>query len=141
MVTRHFVWGQEVVTSATTLALRLGESVWVPSEWPRSVGGPECVVMLYPGGDSNWHGYQLRGLDKVGRLLVVHGHHRQPGNLEFGLRSLEGERFEILTRPDDQPVHMVVRVPVFDVHVSGDALSYQATLSLVRGLVEVAAGW
>ena len=73
--------------------------------------------------------------------MVVHGHRRQPGNLESGLRSLEGERFEILTRPDDQPVHMVVRAPVFDVHVSGDALSYQAALRLVRGLVEIAAGW
>jgi hypothetical protein len=96
--------------------------------------------MLHPGVDRNRHGYQLRGFDKVGSLLVVHGHRRQAGNLESGLRSLEGERFETLARPDDQPVHMVVRTPVFDVYVSGDALSYEATLSLVRGLVEVAAG-
>lgn len=139
VVTRHVEWGQESVTSVEELAVQLGEAVWVPVEWPPTVAGPEILVMRFPGADRSRDAYHLRGLDQAGRLLIVHGHRRQGGNLESGLRPVPGERFETLARAEDQPPHVVVRLPVFDVHVSGDALSHEATLGFARNLVEVAA--
>jgi hypothetical protein len=133
-------WGQVVVASTTELARRLDEPVWVPDEWPAAVGGPEYVVLLFPGGDERRNDYQLRGHDDLGRLLLVHGHRRQPGiHLESGLLMLESEPFVTLSRPEDQPVHMVVRTTIFDVHVSGDVLPYQDALSLAQGLIIVIA--
>ena len=41
------------------------------------------------------------------------------GHLESGLLPVEGEQFVTLTRPADQPPHVVVRAPVWDVHVTG----------------------
>jgi hypothetical protein len=62
--------------------------------------------------------YQLRSMTD-GRLLLVSGHRRRPGHLESGLIPLEGEQFVTLTRAADQPPHIVVRAPVWDVHVMG----------------------
>jgi hypothetical protein len=126
------------VESAVQLASQLDEPVWVPSQWPASVSGPEYVLMLHPA-DGRRNGYQLRGFDEGGRLLIVHGHRRQPGHLESGLLAIEGELFVTLARPEGQPVHIVIRAPVFDVHVSGEALPYQKALSLSRDLVKVGA--
>jgi hypothetical protein len=139
---QHVEWGQWTVTSATELARQLGETVWVPSEWPAAVGGPEFVLMLAPEETQNRrNGYHLRGLDAEGRHLVVSGNQRLPGTLESGLRAVPGERFETLVRPDylGGP-HVVVRAHVFDVHISGDALSHEEALDLARRLVATTAG-
>ena len=103
---------------------------------------PELLVLLPPhieSGDSandfRAH-YQLRSLTD-GELLVVSGHRRRPGNLESGLLELEGEPFETWTRPADQAPHIVVRPPVWDVHVSGSA-TLDTALSVARSLIEVA---
>lgn len=139
---QHFEWGQRTVTSATELANQLGETVWVPSEWPAAVSGPEFVLMLAPEGTLNRrNGYHLRGVEAEGRTLVVSGNQRLPGNLESGLRAVPDERFETLVRPDylGGP-HVVVRAHEFDVHISGDALSHEEALDLARRLVETTAG-
>src|SRR5580704_6842344 len=66
--------------------------------------------------------YQLRSITD-GRLLLVSGHRRQQGHLESGLIPLEGDQFVTLTRAADQPPHIVVRAPVWDVHVTGSITS------------------
>jgi hypothetical protein len=50
-----------------------------------------------------------------------------------------GERFETFASGPDQLPHVVVRLPTFDVHVAGDALSSASALDLARALIEVAA--
>jgi hypothetical protein len=80
--------------------------------------------------------YQLRSLSDR-ELLVVSGHRRRPGNLESGLLALEGETFETWARPADQAPHIVVRPPVWDVHVSG-SVTLDTALSIARSLIEVA---
>lgn len=124
------------------MADRLGEAVLVPAEWPADLPAPEVLLMLPPLGqshdDSTYHlrsHYQLRSMTDA-RLLVVSGHRRRPGNLESDLLLLEGERFETLTRPADQRPHIVVRAPVWDVHVTGSVTTDKA-LSVARSLVAV----
>jgi hypothetical protein len=132
-------WGQEVVGSTSELAARLRVAVWVPSEWPSAVERPELAVVRSPDHDAAKDGYQLRGTDSAGRLLVVAGHRRsQGGRLSSGLRLVAGEHHETLAEDADREhPHVVVRLPVFDVHVTGDALTRDAALGLARSLVEV----
>jgi hypothetical protein len=70
-------------------------------------------------------------------LLVVSGHRQRPGNLESGLLPLEREKFETWTRPADQEPHIVVRLPVWDVHVAG-SVTLDMALSVARSLIQVA---
>ena len=136
-----FQFREEPVASEADLADRLGEAVWVPAEWPVDLNPPEILLMLPPPGqshDDTYHlrsHYQLRSMTD-GQLLVVSGHRRRPGHLESGLRPLEGERFETLTRPADQRPHIVVLAPVWDVHVTGSVTADMA-LSVARSLVPV----
>jgi hypothetical protein len=136
-----FQFREEPVASEADLADRLGEAVWVPGEWPVDLNPPEVLLMLPPPGQSHddtshlRSHYQLRSMTD-GQLLVVSGHRRRPGNLESGLRSLEGERFETLTRPAEQIPHIVVRAPVWDVHVMG-SVAADVVLSVARSLVAV----
>lgn len=137
-----FQFREDPVASEVDLADRLGEPIWVPAEWPVRHNPPELLVMLprhFESGDSandfRAH-YQLRSLT-AGELLVVSGHRRRPGNLESGLLALEGETFETWTRPADQAPHIVVRAPVWDVHVSG-SVTLDTALSVARSLIEVA---
>ena len=137
-----FQYREEPVASEVDLANRFGEPVWVPAEWPVGLNPPEFLYMFPPPGES--HGdahhfrsnYQLRSVTD-GQLLVVDGHRRRPGNLESSLLPLEGERFETWTRPADRSPHIVVRAPVWDVHVLG-SVSFDTALSVARGLVQVA---
>jgi len=136
-----FQFREEPVASEADLADRLGDAVWVPAEWPPDQNPPEILLMLPPPGQSqdDTHDlrshYQLRSMTD-GQLLVVSGHRRRPGNLESGLRPLEGELFETLTRPPDQRPHIVVRAPVWDVHVTGSVTTDMA-LSVARSIVLV----
>ena len=139
-VTGPVEWAQQVVGSVEQLAVRVGTAVWVPGAWPPSVSGPEIVYMRSPGADRERDGYHLRGLDETERLLVISGYRRRPGaRLESRLAAVEGMPFETLSRPDGQPPHVVVRTPVLDVHISGDALSRASALDLARGLILVQA--
>ena len=135
---RQFERSQEVVATALDLVRRLGEPIWVPAAWPPEVGGPDHILLLAPM-RSRRTDYQLRGFNEEGHILIVHGHFRSPGNLESGLVPVDGERFETLTRPSDQPPHVVIRTPTIDVHISGRALSPHAALALGRELIEVSA--
>jgi hypothetical protein len=136
-----FQYREEPVASEVELADRLGEAVWVPAEWPVALNPPEILLMLPPPGqihDDTAHlrsHYQLRSMTN-GQLLVVSGHRRRPGNLESGLRPLEGEQFETLSRPADQRPHILVRAPVWDVHVVG-SVTVDMALSVARSLVPV----
>jgi hypothetical protein len=136
-----FQFREEPVGSEADLADRLGEAVWVPGEWPVDLNPPEILLMLPPSVHSHdetyrlGSHYQLRSMTN-GELLVVSGYRRRPGNLESGLRPLEGERFETLTRPADQRPHIVVLAPVWDVHVMGSVTTEMA-LSVARSLVPV----
>ena len=136
-----FQFREEPVASEADLADRLGEAVWVPAEWPADQNPPEIMLMLPPAGQSQndtqhlRSHYQLRSITD-GQLLVVTGHRRRPGNLESGLRPLEGEQFETLTRPPDKRPHIVVRAPVWDVHVTGSVTTDMA-LTVARSLVPV----
>jgi hypothetical protein len=56
--------------------------------------------------------------------------------LESGLIPLEGEQFVTLTRTADQPPHIVVRAPVWDVHVMGSVTPDMA-LFVARSLRQV----
>ena len=137
-----FQFREEPVASEADLADRLGEAVWVPAEWPADLPPPEVLLMLPPPGQSHDDStyqlrshYQLRSMTDA-QLLVVSGHRRRPGNLESGLRPLEGERFETLARPEGQRPHIVVRAPVWDVHVTGSVTTEEA-LFVARSLVPV----
>jgi len=132
-----FQYLEEPVASELDLGNRLGEPVWVPAQWPVDLNCPEHLLMLVPGQDAHdvRSHYQLRSMTD-GRLLVVAGHRRRPGHLESGLVLLEGERFVTLTRAAGQPPHVVVRAPVWDVHVTG-SVSPDLALSVARNLVQV----
>ena len=54
---------------------------------------------------------------------------RYQGVLLAAVRPGADDQFEMLTRPEGQPPHIVVRVPVFGVHLSGDALTRDAALA------------
>jgi len=56
--------------------------------------------------------------------------------LESGLLPVEGEQFVTLTRPADQPPHIVVRAPVWDVHVTGSVTPDMA-VAVARSLVQL----
>ena len=133
-----FQYREEPVDTEIELANRLGEPVWVPAQWPVDLDPPEYLLMFPPTGrdahDLRSH-YQLRSTTD-GRLLVVSGHRRRPGHLESGLVPLEGERFETLTLAADQPPHIVVRAPVWDVHVMGSVTS-DVALFVARSLGQV----
>jgi hypothetical protein len=136
---RVFQYQEDPVGSQVDLATRFGEAVWVPAEWPAGHNPPEVLVLVVPDGGWGYDDYQLRSITE-GELLVVHGHRRRPGNLgnlESGLLSLEGERFETLSRPADQSPHIVVRTPKWDVHVSG-SVTVETALAVARSLVRVA---
>jgi hypothetical protein len=132
---------EEAVSSDIDLADRFGEPVWVPAEWPEGHNRSEFLVMLPPPGESDDNGndfrshYQLRSITE-GALLVVSGHRRRQGNLESGLLPLEDESFETWTRPPDRTPHIVVRAPVWDVHVSG-SVALETALALARSLARV----
>ena len=134
-----FEFREGPVASEADLADRLGEPVWVPAGWPVDLSPPEILLMLAPPGQSHGDTYHLRSHYQLrsmtdDQLLVVSGHRRRPGNLESGLRPLEGERFETLTRPADQRPHIDVLAPVWDVHVMGSVTTDMA-LSVARSLV------
>jgi hypothetical protein len=133
-----FQYREEPLASELDLANRLGEPVWMPAQWPVDLTPPEYLLMLHPTGqdahDLRSH-YQLRSMTD-GRLLVVSGHRRRPGHLESGLVLLERERFETLTRAAGQPPHVVVRAPVWDVHVMG-SVTPDLALTVARNLVQV----
>jgi len=133
-----FQYREEPLASELDLANRLGEPVWVPAEWPVDLNPPEYLLMLPPT-DSDAHDlrshYQLRSMTD-GQLLVVSGHRWRQGHLESGLLPVEGEQFVTLTRPTDQPPHIVVRAPVWDVHVIGSVTPDMA-LAIARSLVQV----
>jgi len=105
--------------------------------WPVDLNPPEYLLMLPPTGDAHdvRSSYQLRSMTD-GRLLLVSGHRRRPGHLESGLIPLEGEQFVTLTRAADQPPHIVVRAPVWDVHVMGSVTPDMA-LFVARSLRQV----
>lgn len=132
---------RESLSSEIDLANRFGEPVWAPAEWPVGLNPPEFLFMLLPPGESRENvrhfrlNYQLRSMTD-GQLLVVSGHRRRAGNLESGLLPLDEERFETWTCPPDQSPHIVVRAPVWDVHVLGSA-AFDTGLSVARGLVRV----
>jgi hypothetical protein len=136
-----FQFREEPVAWVAELADRLGDRVWVPAEWPLTQDPPEILLMLPPTAqshDDTHHlrsHYQLRSMTD-GQRLVVSGHRRRKGNLESGLRPLEGERFETLTRPEGQRPHIVVRAPAWDVHVMG-SVTADVALSVARSLVAV----
>ena len=139
-VTGPVEWEKQGVDSVEELAVRVGTAVWVPDAWPPSDRGTEIVYMRFPGADRERDGYHLRGLDESERLLVISGYRRRPGaRLESRLVTVEGMPFETLARPDGEPPHVVVRTPVLDVHISGDALSRASALGLARGLMSVQA--
>jgi hypothetical protein len=98
--------------------------MWAPAHWPVNLNPPEYSLMLPPTGDVHdlRSGYQLRP-STDSRLLLVSGHRRRLGHLESGLISLEGEQFLNLTRAADQPPHIVVRAPAWDIHVLGSVTS------------------
>ena len=109
------------------------------AQWPVDLDAPEYQLMLPPTGrdahDLRSH-YQLRSITG-GRLLLVSGHRRQQGqHLESGLLPEEGEQFVTLTRPAGQPPHVVVRAPVWDVHVTG-SVNPDMALAVARSLVQV----
>ena len=136
-----FQFREEQVASVADLADRFGEPVWVPAEWPVDLNPPQILLMLPPPGQSHGDTYHLRSHYQLrsmtdGQLLVVSGHRRRPGNLESGLRPLEGEGFETLARPADQRPHIVVRAPVWDVHVMG-SVTVDMALFVARSLVPV----
>lgn len=140
-------WVTHRVDSGKELAALLGRSVWIPVEWPLHGSVPEILSMSFPDDPEgaqghDRRGYQFRGHDADGRLLVILGSRRDPRHhLPSGLRLLDGERFETWASPEDTPAQVVVRVPVFDVHVLGhDAISYDTAVRVARGLIEVAAG-
>ncbi len=136
-----FQYREEPLASELDLANRLGEPVWVPAEWPVDLNPPEYHLMLPPT-DSDSHDlrshYQLRSITD-GHLLLVSSHRRRQGeHLESGLLPVDGEQFVTLTRPADQPPHVVVRAPVWDVHVIGSgSVSPDLALSVARSLVQV----
>jgi hypothetical protein len=137
-----FQFREETVASGFELADRFGEPVWVPAEWPVGLNPPQLLFMSLPPGGSHDDAhhfrshYQLRSITD-GQLLVVSGHRRRPGNLEHALLPLEGERFETWTRPVGQKPHIVIRAPLWDVHVWG-SVTFDTTRSVARGLVQVA---
>ena len=133
-----FQYHEEPVASELDLANWFGEPVWAPAQWPVDLNPPEYLLMLPPT-DSDAHDlrshYQLRSITDD-HLLVVLGHRRQQGHLESGLLPVEGEQFVTLTRPADQPPHIVVRAPVWDVHVIG-SVSPDMALFVARSLRQV----
>ena len=134
-----FQYREEPLASELDLANRLGEPVWVPAEWPVDLNLPEYHLMLPPT-DSDAYDlrshYQLRSRTD-GQLLLVSGNRRRQGqHLESGLLPVEGEQFVTLTRPAGQPPHVVVRAPVWDVHVTG-SVSPGMALAVARTLVQV----
>jgi len=133
-----FQYQEEPVASELDLANWFGEPVWVPAQWPVDLNPPEYLLMLPPTGRDAHDfrsAYQLRSMTD-GRLLVVSGHRRRPGHLESGLVPLEGEQFVILTRAADQPPHIVVRAPVWEVHVMG-SVTPETALFVARSLRQV----
>jgi hypothetical protein len=134
------LFSQENIASEVELAARVGGPKW-PRVWPDGHNLPELLCMFRPldeSYDETRHArpdYQLRSITD-GLLLVVTGHRRSSGNLEGGLLLLEGERFETWSRPGKQNPHIVVRAPVWDVHVSG-AVTFDTALSVARELIEV----
>jgi hypothetical protein len=113
--------------------------VWVPAKWPVDLNPPEYLLMLSPtdsDADNLRFHYQLRSITD-GRLLLVSSHRRRQGeHLESGLLPVEGEQFVTLTRPAGQPPHVVVRAPVWDVHITG-SVSPDMALAVARSLVQV----
>jgi hypothetical protein len=138
LVTKPVEWGQQHMTSASDLASELGDAVWIPYDWPTALGGPEVVLLRSPGANRRPDGYYLHGLNEAGLALVVSGYRRRPGgHLESRLRSVRQKPFEILSRPEGDPTHVVARMPVFDVHLSGDAVSRADAIDLALGLREI----
>lgn len=138
VVTKPVEWGQQPVTSAADLASELGDTVWVPDEWPAGLGDPQYVLLRSPGADRSLDGYYVHGRNASGSALIVSGHrHRPRGHLESGLRPVTERPFEILSRPEGEATHVVVRTPVFDVHLSGDAVSRADAIDLAMSLQEV----
>src|ERR1700733_1042476 len=135
-----FQYREEPLASELDLANWFGEPVWVPAQWPVDVTSPAYLLMLHPTGqdahDLRSH-YQLRSITDD-RLLVVSGHRRRPGHLESGLVPLDGEQFVTMTRGADQPPHIVVRAPVWDVHVIG-SVTPDTALFVARSLRQVSA--
>ena len=133
-------WEQQLVGSVEQLAVQLGTAIWVLNAWPPRISGPEIVYMRFPGPNRERDGYHLRGLDESERLLVMAGYRRRTGaRLESRLVTVDDMPFETLARPDGEPPHVVVRTPVWDVHVSGDAPSRASALKLARTLISVQA--
>lgn len=140
VVTKPMEWGQQHMPSAADLASELGDTVWIPHDWPPALGDPKYVLLRCPGADRRLDGYYLHGLTESGSALVVSGYRRRPGgHLESRLRPVTEKPFEILSRPEGDTTHVVARMPVFDVHLSGDALSRADAIDLALRLRQISA--
>ena len=92
--------------------------------------------MTAPGGE---RGYQVRSRDwDAKRLLVILGSRRKRAAvLESALNALLGEPVETWAKNADGQSHVVVRMPLFDVHLMGNVTLPQA-LATARALQPIA---
>ena len=129
-------WHEEPVDGGVGLANGLGEVVWLPASWPFPGVEPDYLLMTGPSGE---RGYQVRSRDAdAKRLLVILGSRRRiGGGLEDGLNLISGEPVETLAKSADGQTHVVVRMPAFDVHLSGD-VTLPIALAVARTLEAVA---
>lgn len=140
LVSKPVEWGQQGMASASELASELGDAVWIPHDWPTALGAPKYVLLRSPGADRRLDGYYLHGLNESGSSLVVSGYRRHPrGHVESRLRPVIDRPFEILSRPEGDPTHVVARMPVFDVHLSGGAVSRADAIDLAGRLRQIPA--